>query len=141
MEIVRHPGGAAVVAIDDKKQVCLLRQYRYASGGWLWEIPAGKRDLEEAPQTTATRELEEEAGLTGSSWRYLGSIYSTPAICDEEIHLFLATDLTKVPTQHEPTEVIEIHWVALTTALEWIRSGEIKDAKTVVGLLLAAEPG
>ncbi|MEE8342482.1 MAG: NUDIX hydrolase [Gammaproteobacteria bacterium] len=139
MEIVRHPGGAAVVAVDSRQQVCLLHQYRHAAGGWLWELPAGKLDPGETPQQTAARELAEEAGLKGGSWRSLGNIISSPAICDEVIHLFLVTELLKVPIQHESTEVIEIHWVEFTTALAWIRKGKIRDAKTVTGLMLAAE--
>lgn len=139
MEIVRHPGGAAVAAVNDLQQVCLLHQYRHAAGGWLWELPAGKLDPGETPEQTAARELAEEAGLEGGSWQSLGSIFSTPAICDEVIHLFLVTELLEVPIRHEPTEVIEIHWVELATALAWIRKGKIRDAKTVTGLMLAAE--
>src|SRR3990167_5113512 len=125
MEIVRHPGGAAIAGGDDQQRVCLLHQYRHAAGGLLWELPAGKLDPGETPQQTASRELAEEAGLRATSWRALGSMLSSPAICDEEIHLFLVTELQPTPMQHEPTELIEIHWIPLSTALAWTQSGKI----------------
>ena len=93
LEIVRHPGGAAIVCLDQRQQVCLLRQYRHASGGWLWDLPAGKLEAGEQPQQTAARELEEEAGLLAGDWQTLGSTWVTPGFCDEVIHLFLARDL------------------------------------------------
>jgi len=79
LEVVRHPGGAAVVALDDADRVCLLRQYRHAAGGWLWELPAGKIDPGETPKTTARRELAEEAGLEAADWLKLGQCLTTPA--------------------------------------------------------------
>jgi len=137
LEVVRHPGGAAVVAIDDAANVCLLRQYRHASGGWLWELPAGKIDPNEAPEETALRELQEEAGLCAGDWHKLGVTITTPGFCDELIHLFLARKLTSVPSDHHAHEIIEIHWVPFDQALAWIQSGELCDAKTLIGLLLA----
>ena len=135
LEVVRHPGGAAVAALDMQQRVCLLRQYRHAAGGWLWELPAGKIDPGEQPDQTAERELEEEAGLKATRWETLGSFLSTPGFCDERIHLFLATDLHTVATRHEQHEVIEVHWIALEKALGMIETGEIDDGKTVIGLL------
>ncbi len=137
LEVVRHPGGAAVVALDEQRRVCLLRQYRHAAGGWLWELPAGKRDHGEDPLLTAQRELEEEAGVRARTWRALGAIHTTPGFCDEVIHLFLAQDLTSVPTRHEAHEVIERHWIAFEQALAWARDGVLSDAKTLIGLLRA----
>lgn len=137
LDVVRHPGGAAVVAQNAAGQVCLLRQYRHAAGGWLWELPAGKREATEAPADTARRELAEEAGVTAGHWQALGSMLTTPGFCDERIHLFLARDLTPVPVQHQDNELIEIHWVALAQARSWIETGQLEDAKSIVGLLLA----
>jgi len=138
LEIVRHPGGAAVVAIDEQERVCLLRQYRHAAGGWLWELPAGKLETAEGPLATAQRELAEEAGLRAASWKKLGEIVTTPGFCDEVIHLFLAGQLTEVPAHPEPHELIEVHRVPLREALEQVHGGIIRDAKTMLGLLLAA---
>ncbi len=137
LEVVRHPGGAAVVALNDAGQVCLLRQYRHAAGGWLWELPAGKIDQPETPQHTARRELREEAGVEADDWLSLGSFFSTPGFCDERIYLYQARTLTHTATEHHPHEVIEIHWIDCRQALEWIRTGEIVDGKTLLGLLLA----
>jgi len=138
LEVVRHPGGAAVVAIDNHNRVCLLRQYRHAAGGWLWELPAGKIDRPESPQQTAQRELQEEAGLAAHDWRSLGSFLSTPGFCDERIHLYLARKLTPVPADQHAHEVIEVHWLDYRQALEKAQNGEIEDGKTLIGLLRTA---
>ncbi|AGA91976.1 ADP-ribose pyrophosphatase [Thioflavicoccus mobilis 8321] len=138
LEIIRHPGGAAAVAIDADGRVCLLRQYRHAAGGWLWELPAGKIDPGEAPFATARRELAEEAGVTAEDWSALGHLHSSPGVFTEVIHLYLARDLCLRGHTHDADEVIEIHWVPLGEALEWCRTGRITDAKTMTGLFLAA---
>lgn len=138
LEVVRHPGGAAVVALDADGRVCLLRQYRHAAGGWIWELPAGKRDAGEDPRQTAARELEEEAGLTARRWQPLGGILSSPGVFTEVVYLFLAQELTRVPARAERHEVFEVHWVALTDAIGRVMDGDINDAKTVVGLLKVA---
>ena len=137
LEVVRHPGGAAIVAVDTENRVCLLRQYRHAAGGWLWELPAGKIDPGEQPEQTAMRELEEEAGVTSSHWQSLGSFLSTPGFCDEQISLYLAQDLSQTDTQHEAGELIEIHWTDFQQALKLINGGDIIDGKTIIGLLYA----
>jgi ADP-ribose pyrophosphatase len=139
LEIVRHPGGAAVVALDEREQVCLLRQYRHAAGGWLWELPAGKLEGDEPAETTAKRELLEEAGLEATSWKKLGNIISTPGFCDEVIHLYLARQLTARAAQPEAHELFEIHWVPFTAALGQVYDGTVVDAKTMLGLILAAK--
>jgi 8-oxo-dGTP pyrophosphatase MutT (NUDIX family) len=138
LEIVRHPGGAAIVALDSSNRVYLLRQYRHAAGGWIWELPAGKLEPGEPAQTTAARELVEEAGLQASRWESLGRLIATPGFCDEIIHLFLAQDLTVVESQPEEHELFEIHRVPLATAIEQIYDGTIFDAKTMLGLTMAA---
>lgn len=139
LEVVRHPGGAAVVALDDRHRVCLLRQYRHAAGGWLWELPAGKLDAGEAALTTAQRELEEEAGLRAESWTLLVRVLTTPGFCDEVIHLFLATGLREVPSRHQAHECIEVHWRPFDEAMTMARRGDIQDAKTLLGLFYAAD--
>ncbi len=134
LEIVQHPGGAAVVALDAQKQVCLLRQYRPVVGAWLWELPAGKIDDREDPLVTARRELREEAGMQAQRWEALGQMYSSPGICTEVVYLYLAQDLTPVPTQQEALEIMEIHWIPWKEALAWCQDGTITDAKTLIGL-------
>lgn len=138
LEIVRHPGGAAVVALDAQGRVCLLRQYRHAAGGWLWELPAGKLDPGENPEQTASRELLEEAGVSASQWSSLGSLISSPGVFTEVIHLYLARgELSASAWRHEPDESIEVHWIPLSQALIWAMDGTIRDAKTLVGLFRA----
>ena len=137
LEIVHHPGGAAIVALDTDARVCLLRQYRHAAGGWIWEVPAGKLEPDEPPQVTAARELEEEAGRRAGRWESLGHILSSPGVFDEVLHLYLARDLDAVAINHESGESIEIHWVALAEALQMAYSGEIIDAKSIAALCRA----
>lgn len=136
-EIVHHPGGAAVVALDDTRRVCLLRQYRHALHAWLWELPAGKLDGREPPLACAQRELVEEAGRQARHWHALGRIVSSPGIFTEVIHLYLARELVPVAAQAEEHEVIEVHWFEWPEALAMAGRGEIEDAKTLVGLLRA----
>ena len=137
MEIVRHPGGAAVVAIDEKQRTCLLNQYRHACNGWVWELPAGKIDNHEAPLLTAQRELQEEAGRKAAQWQSLGHIISSPGVFTEVVHCYLATGLSVCDTGHEAEELIEIHWVPFEEAFEWALDNRISDAKTVIGLCRA----
>jgi ADP-ribose pyrophosphatase len=138
LEIARHPGGAVVAAINDKHQICLLRQYRHAADDFMWEVPAGKLDPGEDPLTTARRELEEESGVLANHWIGLGTIYTTPGFCDEVLHLYLAQNLTLTSCAAQPDEYIEVHWLPFTQALEWAYSGQIKDAKTLIILFRSA---
>ncbi len=147
LEIVHHPGGAAIVALDARGQVCLIRQYRHAASGhpasgtdapgWVWELPAGKLEPGEPPELTARRELEEEAGRRAGRWQALGAYVSSPGVFTETVHLFMARDLETVTTSHEESEVIESHWVPLAEACRRALWGEIADGKTIVGLLRA----
>lgn len=137
LEIIRHPGGAATVALDDRRRVCLLRQFRHAAAGWLWELPAGKLDPGESPAVTASRELAEEAGVVAVSWDSLGCMHSSPGVFTEVIHLYLARGLREVALGHEGDEVIEVHWFPLEQALTWCLDGAITDAKTLIGLYRA----
>ncbi len=136
LEIIRHPGAAAVAALDERGRVTLLRQYRHAAGGYLWEVPAGKLDPGESPETCAARELAEEVGLAADRLEPLGSIVTCPGFCDEVIHLFAATGLRTVPTNLGADEVIEtVTAVPLRDALTMIRDGTIRDAKTIAALM------
>lgn len=138
LEVVRHPGGAAVVALDSTNNLCLLRQYRHAADGWLWELPAGKLESGEAPRLTAERELAEEAGLSAGVWTSLGLLVSSPGVFSETVHLFMARHLTEVEPHTESHEYIEVHWVPLDEALDWVHSGRIVDGKTLAGLCRAS---
>jgi len=137
LEIVHHPGGAAVVALDEHQQVCLLRQYRHAVGGWILELPAGKLEPNEQPLATAQRELIEEAGLRGREWQSLGACTPSPGILTEVVHLFLATGLETTRNSLERAEVLEVRWVPLEQAFGWVLDGTITDAKTGLGLTRA----
>jgi 8-oxo-dGTP pyrophosphatase MutT (NUDIX family) len=139
LEIVHHPGGAAVVALDDRNRICLLRQFRHAAGVGVWELPACKIDNREPPFDTARRELEEEAGMAAASWRPLGDYVSSPGVFTEVVHLFLATQLTALPPRPEEHEVFEVHWLPFTDVLQMARSGELRDGKSLVGVYRAAE--
>lgn len=145
LEMIRHPGAAAVLPMyrpgewggGDEAAVVLLRQYRYAAGGELWEVPAGKLDPGESPESCARRELEEEAGLRARELRRLTTVYTTPGFTDEVIHLFVALGLEPGEMRHEESEFIERHDFKLEQALEMVTSGQINDAKTICTLLCA----
>ena len=143
LEMIRHPGASAVVPFlsdpnDDDPQVLLIRQYRYAAGGYMLEVPAGRLDPGENPKDCAVRELKEETGCTADHVDYLTTIYTTPGFTDERIHLFMATGLTPGETKHEADEFLEPQPMPLSRALERIQAGEIQDGKTVITLLFAA---
>lgn len=138
LEIVRHPGGAAVVAIDDQNRICMLRQYRHAAGGYIHELPAGKLEPDEPPETTARRELVEEAGVSGGQWESLGAFLSSPGVFTEVIHLYLATRLVPATAAHGTDEIIQVEWWPLEQAVERAASGELTDAKTIIGIFRAA---
>ena len=134
LDVVRHPGGAAVVAMDAQQRVCLLRQYRYVADGWLWELPAGKLEPNEPPLETAKRELVEEAGMSARHWESLGTVFSSPGVFSEVLHLYYAAELEPATVAHESAEVIEIHWVPYSEAYLWAMNGQIRDAKTIIAL-------
>jgi ADP-ribose pyrophosphatase len=138
LEIVHHPGAAAVVPVLPDGDVLMIRQYRYATGGWLLEIPAGKLDNGESPETCAGREAEEEVGYRPSRLEPLGWIWSTPGFADEKIWLFLATGLESTKQGLEEDEVLHIERMSLQEAVEKAANGEIHDAKSAVALLRAA---
>jgi ADP-ribose pyrophosphatase len=135
LPMVRHPGAAAIVALDTDSTIVMLSQYRHAVGGWHSEIPAGCRNNSETALQCAKRELHEEAGLSASRWDHLGGLVTIPSFCDERIELYLARDL-KVALEGtpEPDEIIRVERVALDEALAMVRSGQIVDAKTIAAL-------
>jgi len=136
LEIVHHPGGVAIIAEDADGRLCLIRQYRHATGGWLWEFPAGKREKAEAPEVTAQRELLEEVGVEAATWQKLGQFVPSPGILTEVVYLYYARDLNQQTHAHEAEEVIEIHWLTPGEIGEMVRQGQIVDGKTLVGLYL-----
>ena len=143
LEIIRHPGASAVVPFltdpdADDPQILLLRQYRYAASGYLYELPAGRLEPGEAPVACAARELKEETGCVADSLTSLVTLFTTPGFTDERIHLFLATGLTRGVAARERDEFIEVLAVPLGDALRMIQRGEIPDAKTALGLMFAA---
>jgi len=140
LEIVRHIGAAAVAAVDDDGAIVLIRQWRHAAGGWLWEIPAGLLDApDEPPHECAARELREETGFAAAELTPLGQFLPTPGFCDERVHLFLARGLRDGDHAREHDEVIaEIRRVPLREAVAMVRRGEIVDGKTVAGVFWAA---
>jgi ADP-ribose pyrophosphatase len=134
LETIRHPGAAAVVPVKDDGTVVLIRQFRHAAGGFIYEIPAGKLDRGEDPVSCAARELEEEVGYRASSFELLSSIFTAPGFADEVIHIYKAVGLTK-GTQHlDRDEVLEIVEMPLDEAIKNIEGGTIRDGKTIVGL-------
>jgi 8-oxo-dGTP pyrophosphatase MutT (NUDIX family) len=138
LELVRHPGGAAAVAIDSEDRICLLRQYRHAAGGYIYELPAGKLEPNEAPEITVRRELAEEAAIAANRWESLGAFFSSPGVFTEVIHLYLATDLVPAAGAPESGEVFEVEWWPLEEAIAKACNGELTDAKTIIGILRAA---
>ncbi len=141
-EIVEHPGGVEIVALDDTRQILLVRQYRYAVQSELLELPAGTREAGESPEACAARELEEETGYRAGRVEPLCQVYLAPGYSSELLHVFLATQLTQSQAHPEADERIQVVSMALDEALAAVMSGEIRDAKTIVGLLtLAAHRG
>ena len=143
LEMVRHPGAAAVIPFlsdpfGDDPQILLLRQYRYAANGYLYEIPAGKLDGDEDPMVCARRELKEETGCTAERVEPLFTMFTTPGFTDERIHLFMASGLTQGKTGREANEFIEVETVPLSQALSMVEAGSIPDGKTALTLLYVA---
>jgi len=139
LAVVRHPGASAIVALDEHRRVALLRQWRHAIGGWIWEIPAGCRRAGESARECAERELSEETGLGAQRWDHLGAIVTIPSFCDERIELYLARELNDAPGELDHDEVISATRVDLDETLAMIARGEMVDAKSIVALLRARD--
>ena len=134
LDFVRHPGAAAVVAVDDAGRVCFVRQYRHGIADFLWEIPAGKLDPGEAPQACAVRELAEETGVRAGRWMPLGQYLPAPGIFTEVIHLYLARDLDVGAPAPDADEELELQWLPIEDAVGMLLRGEWNDGKTALAL-------
>jgi len=143
LEMIRHPGASAIVPflsdpLGEDPQILLIRQYRHAADGYLYEIPAGRLDPGEDPTTCALRELKEETGCSATGMERLFTLYTTPGFTDEKIHVFMATGLEAGQSSREADEFLDLHPLPLSRALRMIEVGEIQDAKTALGLLFTA---
>ena len=136
-EVVEHPGGVGILALEDDGSVLLVRQYRYAFGRTLLEIPAGKREKGEEPLTTAKRELREETGATADEWLSMGSLIASPGCYDEVLYLYLARGLHFGDTHPDEDEFLSLERMPLEELAERCMNGEITDAKTVCAALKA----
>lgn len=134
--VVRHAGSAVMMAVDEKKRILLVRQYRLPANGYLWELPAGRLDPGEKPLQTAKRELKEETGYTARTWTKLASFWVSPGYVEERMTIFLAEDLTEGEATPMDDERIETRWFKRKELKQMIREGEIEDAKTMIGFLL-----
>jgi ADP-ribose pyrophosphatase len=139
LDVIRHPGAAAIVPMTDPETVVLIRQYRHAVGEHIWEIPAGTLEAGEAPLDCARRELTEETGFSADAFEKIGEIVPVPGYSDERIHLYVASGLSSGNQNLDEGEWLEVHRVPFPEALKMIRAGEIQDGKTITGLLLAAQ--
>jgi ADP-ribose pyrophosphatase len=137
LDYIEHPGAAAIVPLINSADVVLVRQYRHALKHYIWEIPAGTLEPGEPAMDCARRELAEEAGYSAAEWQKLGEITPVPGYSDERIHLFLATGLSAAGQRLDADEVLAVHRVPLADAIAMIARGEILDAKSICGLLLA----
>lgn len=138
-EIVLHKGSAVIVPVFADKTVALVRQYRHAAGEYLLEIPAGTLEKGESPEIGALRELEEEIGVTAKKIEKLTEFYVSPGFLTEKMHVYMASDLTETQQNLEEDEILSIEKLSFPEAFEKIKNGEIQDAKTIVGLILAGE--
>jgi len=137
LDIVRHPGAAAMVPFMDDDTLLMIRQYRHAVGGFIWEIPAGTLDPAESPLVCAKRELIEEIGHSADTWHKLGEITPVPGYSDERIHVFYAAGLSPARQNLDRDEILSVHRVPFEEAFHMIQRGEIQDAKTISGLFMA----
>jgi len=134
-DIVKHPGGSVIAAVNDENQICLLKQWRHAIDQEIWELPAGCLEEGEPALETAKRELEEEAGVTAKQWKELGIITTSPGFSNEILYLYQATDLSKGTVKLDDAEQLEAHWFDLETVFKMARNDEIIDGKTLALLL------
>lgn len=138
-EIVEHPGGVAIIPITNDNCLILVKQYRKAAEDFLYEIPAGKLEVNEEPRETAIRELREETSYEAKKLSYISEFYTSPGYCNEKIHLFLAEDIYEVEPDPEPEEFIEKVKIPIDDLLKMINRGEIVDSKTIIGIYFARD--
>lgn len=136
LSIVEHPGAVAIVPVHANGDVVLLRQFRAAAGGEIWEIPAGTREAGEPPARTARRELAEETGLRARRWTRLGEFFTAPGFCTERMTVYLARGLESATADRDPDEILRPRRIPFSEALRMIDRGVIRDAKTIAGLHL-----
>ena len=137
-EVVHHAGSAVIVPVFDDGTIALVRQYRHPAQRYLLEVPAGTLERGEAPEKGAARELEEELGLVCGRLKKLSEFFVSPGFCEEKMWVYLATELTETEQRLEDDEVIEVVRIPFSQALSMITTGEIEDAKTIIGVMLAA---
>jgi ADP-ribose pyrophosphatase len=137
-EVVHHPGGAGVVAVFDDATIALVRQYRHPTVRYLLELPAGRLSPPERPEDCAARELEEEIGVRPGRMEKLAEFFTTPGFCEEKLWVYLATELVETAQNLEGDEQLEVVRVTFERAFEMIADGEIEDAKTIIGIQMAA---
>lgn len=137
-EVVHHPGSAVIIPVFDDNTVSLVRQYRHPAVRYLLEAPAGTLNRGEAPEEGAVRELEEELGVVAATMEKLSEFFVSPGFCEEKMWVYLATGLTETTQRLEADEILEVVRIPFSVALEMITDGEIQDAKTIIGLMLAA---
>lgn len=136
-EVVHHPGGVCVAAVDRDGRVAVVRQFRYPFGAHLLELPAGKLEPDEDPLSAAMRELSEETGLEADDWQALGRLYTSPGFSTETLYLYLATGLHQGEAHPDPNEFLDVERLPLAELADMIARGEVADAKTVAGTLRA----
>lgn len=138
-EVVVHPGAVTIAAVTPNQEILLIKQFRYPVNEILWELPAGKLEKGEDPLACAKRELSEETGYGAREWCCLSTFFTTPGFCDEIMYLYLAQGLYDESLKADDDEFIELHRIPYNNAVDLINSGDIKDAKTIVGILLAGQ--
>ena len=139
LAVIRHPGAAAIVALDEHRRVAMIHQFRHAVGGTIWEVPAGVKNGSENALECARRELIEEAGFAAQRWDSLGHIVTIPSFCNERIDLFLAQNLQTAHAERDFDEIIRVEMIAFDETISMIRCGEIVDAKTIAALYKARD--
>lgn len=135
LDVIHHRGGAAVVAITAKQEVVLVKQYRHPAGEYLLELPAGKLEDNDSPDRAARRELSEEAGYESDDLHLLTTAYPAPGYCGEKLYIYLARNLREVERRPDFDEELEVVYLPFKAACQMIYTGEIQDAKTIIGLL------
>ena len=137
-EVVHHPGSAVIVPVFDDGTIALVRQYRHPAVRYLLEAPAGTLRRGEAPEEGAKRELEEELGVVSGRLEKLSEFFVSPGFCEEKMWVYLATELTETKQQLDEDEILAVVRIPFSQALSMITTGEIEDAKTIIGVMLAA---
>ena len=137
VEVIRHPGAAVMIPLFNKNTILLIRQFRYALGDFIWEIPTGTLKVKEKALDCAKREFIEETGYSANEWHKVGEIIPLPAYSDARMHIFIAADLVPVKQKLDKDELLEVHQIKLEDAIDMIHKGEIQDSKTISGLFIA----